>query len=254
MDVVKYFPAIVKTAGNDVLVWGKATDSTLDTDRQVCDPAWSAKAMKKWFDTGANVRVAHNGGRPAGIGVDLVTDDDGATWVKSRVVDQNAKELVLARVLTAYSVGIHNAKLVRDVKAAGGRIAGGEIMEISLVDRPANPSCGIQLVKSANGFSGVEFGFSYDNARLAELARKAAYDPVSAVLWDRLPKADRKAARQLSKGYNVKAAKPMTPRDALRMELRRSLISYDPSVRMAAESALAQMDAEDALGTIGRGR
>jgi hypothetical protein len=46
----------------------------------------------------------------------------------------------------------------------------------------------------------------------------------------------------------------MTPRQALRMELRKSLVSYDPSVRFAAEAALAQMDAEDQLKTIGRNR
>ena len=40
---------------------------------------------------------------------------------------------------------------MRDQKAANGRIIDGQIVEVSLVDRPANPNCQLVLAKSLNG-------------------------------------------------------------------------------------------------------
>src|SRR5579863_5699945 len=149
------------TEDGDLIVYGKATDATLDHDQQIIDPVFSAKAMADWHATGANVRVQHNPQRdPAGIGIETYTDDKGATWVKSLIIEPIAKKLVAKGVLRAYSVGIANPTIERDMtgKARGGIIKGGKIVELSLVDRPANPSCGVQLVKSDNGFTGELFG------------------------------------------------------------------------------------------------
>jgi predicted nucleic acid-binding Zn-ribbon protein len=139
------------TPDGDLYVYGKATDETLDSDEQIIDKEFSSKAIADWLSTGANVRVQHNAQRdPAGVGVEASTDREGATWVKSLVVEPVAKRLVEKGALRAYSVGIARPKIVRDNVARGGRIVGGEIVEISLVDRPANKSCGIQLVKAAD--------------------------------------------------------------------------------------------------------
>jgi hypothetical protein len=139
------------TPDGDVMVWGKATDGSVDSDEQIVDTSFSSKAIADWLSTGANVRVQHNAQRdPAGVGVEAQTDGEGATWVKSLVVEPVAKRLVEKGVLRAYSVGIARPKIVRDGVARGGRIVDGQIVEISLVDRPANKSCGIQLVKSAD--------------------------------------------------------------------------------------------------------
>lgn len=140
------------TDDGDLLVYGKATDATLDHDQQVVDPAFSAKAIAEWMATGGNIREAHNPQRPVGVGVEAHTDETGASWVKGLVVDPTAKKLVAKGVLRAYSVGIANPTIERDItgKARGGIIKAGKIVELSLVDRPANPSCGFQLVKSAS--------------------------------------------------------------------------------------------------------
>lgn len=139
------------TPEGDLYVYGKATDETLDSDEQIIDKEFSSKAIADWLSSGANVRVQHNAQRdPAGVGVEASTDREGATWVKSLVVEPVAKRLVEKGALRAYSVGIARPKIVRDNVARGGRIVGGEIVEISLVDRPANKSCGIQLVKAAD--------------------------------------------------------------------------------------------------------
>ena len=138
-----------KTPDGDVIVYGKATDGSVDSDEQIVDPDFSAKAIQDWLKSGANVRVQHNAQRdPAGVGIEVNTGSDGDTWVKSLVVEPVAKTLVEKGALRAYSVGIARPRIVRDAVARGGRIVGGEIVEISLVDRPANKNCGIQLVKA----------------------------------------------------------------------------------------------------------
>ncbi len=140
-----------KTPDGDLLVWGKATDGTVDADQQIVDPAWSGQALEKWLSTGGNVRVMHSAAHlPAGKGVELDrSDGDAGHWVRSLVVEPTAKLLVEKGVLQAYSIGIANPRIVRDPVAKGGRIVGGEVHELSLVDRPANKNCGITLVKGA---------------------------------------------------------------------------------------------------------
>jgi predicted RNA-binding Zn-ribbon protein involved in translation (DUF1610 family) len=140
-----------KDANGDLYVLGKASDDSVDSDEQIVDSKWMQKAVQDWLSTGANVRVQHNSQRdPAGVGVEAYTEKDGSTWVKSLVVEPIAKTLVEKGVLRAYSVGIARPKIMRDSVARGGRIVDGELCEISLVDRPANKNCGIQLVKSAS--------------------------------------------------------------------------------------------------------
>jgi len=138
------------TPDGDLIVYGKATDGSVDSDEQIVDPTFSGKAIQDWLATGGNVRVQHNAQRdPAGVGIEANTGPDGETWVKSLVIEPTAKRLVEKGALRAYSVGIARPKIVRDNVARGGRIVDGIIVEISLVDRPANKNCGIQLVKSA---------------------------------------------------------------------------------------------------------
>lgn len=151
------FPIIKseEDADGNLIVYGKATDGSIDSDLQIVDPQGSADALRKWLDTGGNVRVQHNPKLyPAGRGLEVETTADGH-FVKSLVVEDTAKKLVKAGVLRAYSVGIAHPIIERDIsgKARGGVIKFGdntEICEISLVDRPANRNCGITLVKSAD--------------------------------------------------------------------------------------------------------
>jgi hypothetical protein len=153
------------TADGDIMVYGKASDGSVDHDEQIVDPKWMAKAVQDWLTSGPNLRVQHNAQRdPAGVGLTANTDGEGATWVKSLVVEPIAQKLVSKGALRAYSVGIARPTIERDVtgKARGGVITGGTLVELSLVDRPANKSCGIQLVKSASDgtaeFTGKVFG------------------------------------------------------------------------------------------------
>jgi hypothetical protein len=141
---------VESTADGDLLVFGRASDGGLDSDQQIVDPSWMSKAVQEWLATGGNVRESHNPQRPVGKGIEASTDGSGATWVKSLIVDPLSQRLISKGVLTAYSVGIARPTIVRDGTAPNGRITQGELVELSVVDRPANKRCGIQLVKSVD--------------------------------------------------------------------------------------------------------
>lgn len=132
-----------------LFVYGLATDPTLDLDQQICDPGWLKTAMPQWFKTGANVREQHSA-IAAGVGIEL--NADGDKWMlKSEVVDPVTATKVRKGVLKGYSIGIKQAQVMKSDEAPNGVIVGGNIVEVSLVDRPANPSARIEIAKSVNG-------------------------------------------------------------------------------------------------------
>jgi hypothetical protein len=132
----------------DLIVYGKATGPDLDLDEQICDEKWLKTAMPGWFEF-ANLREMH---QPIAAGVGIELEQQGDDWfLKSRCVDPNTAKKIEAGVLKGYSVGIKSPKVVKDAAAPGGRITGGEIVEISYVDRPCNPTAKMAIAKAASG-------------------------------------------------------------------------------------------------------
>jgi hypothetical protein len=162
-------------------VWGRATDATLDHDLQVIDPLWSGPALKTWLSTGGNVRMSHDSRRPIGKGISAQTDNEGATWVKSVIVDDQAQNFIRKGVLQAYSVGISRPVVREDPTgyAKNGVICGGVISEVTICDRGSNPSCGVTICKAAKDgsavFVGKTFGDPEKAARKAAKAQKKAF-------------------------------------------------------------------------------
>ncbi len=72
-------------------------------------------------------------------------------YITALVVDPVSVKKVETGVLKGFSIGIKNPRVTRDKVAANGRIVDGQIVEVSLVDRPANPNCQLVLAKSAMG-------------------------------------------------------------------------------------------------------
>ena len=130
-------------------VYGKATDDSLDIDQQICDGDWLKRAMPAWFKSGGNIREQHSN-IAAGVAKEYEAKADGH-YIGVLVVDPVSVKKVDAGVLKGFSVGIKNPRVVRDNKAANGRIIDGQIVEVSLVDRPANPNCQLVLAKSVDG-------------------------------------------------------------------------------------------------------
>ena len=136
-----------KNADGTLTVYGKATDDSIDIDQQICDNEWLKQAMPEWMSAGGNVREQHSA-IAAGVATDYEAKSDGH-YITALVVDPVSVKKVETGVLKGFSIGIRNPRVIRDEKAAGGRIAGGTIVEISLVDRPANPNAKLMLAKAA---------------------------------------------------------------------------------------------------------
>ena len=151
-DYANGYASIVKYDKNDdgtLMVYGNATDDTLDLDSQICDPTWLDAAMPAWFKSGGNVREMH-GPSAAGVAKEYEVKA-GQHWIGVHVVDPIAVKKVENRVYQGFSIGIKSPRVVRDAKAANGRIIDGQIIEVSLVDRPANPSAKLILAKAVDG-------------------------------------------------------------------------------------------------------
>jgi len=143
-----------KLEDGTMMVYGKATDDTLDLDQQICDPTWLDTAMPTWFKTGGNIREMHTSSA-AGKATEYERKNDGH-YINTLIVDPMAVKKTELGVYQGFSIGIKAPRVIRDEKAANGRIVDGQIVEVSLVDRPANPSAKLMLAKSVEGDSTLE--------------------------------------------------------------------------------------------------
>jgi hypothetical protein len=148
-DLAHSYAVIEKTNKNDdgtLTVYGKATDDSIDIDMQICDETWLKRAMPDWMMSGGNVREQHSN-IAAGVATDYEAKSDGH-YITALVVDPVSVKKVETGVLKGFSIGIRSPRVIRDEKAAGGRIVDGQIVEISLVDRPANPNAKMTIAKA----------------------------------------------------------------------------------------------------------
>lgn len=135
-----------KQADGTLYVYGKATDDSIDSDQQICDSAWLSKAMPDWFKSGGNIREQHSN-IAAGKAKEYEEKADGH-YIGVLVVDPTSVLKCENEVFGGFSIGIRSPRVIRDEKAVNGRIIDGTIVEVSLVDRPANPNARLVLAKS----------------------------------------------------------------------------------------------------------
>lgn len=168
-----------RDANGDLIVYGKATGPDVDLDEQICDPAWLRKAMPDWMTWG-NLREMH---QPIAAGVGLELAAEGDDWmVKSKVVDDRTAKKIEDGALKGYSVGIKNAQVVKDASAPGGRIVGGQIVEVSYVDRPCNPTATLAIAKAVGADSELKpVEAEPDDAGLSDDDRAKAIDLVKTI-------------------------------------------------------------------------
>jgi hypothetical protein len=145
-----------KQADGTLVVTGKAADSSVDRDHQIADPAWLDKALGQWYGEpdGGNIREQHDGKRAVGRAIEYRKNtSDGGHYISAHIVDPVTVSKIEAQVLRGFSWSARNARVQVDKAAAGGRIMDGQIYEVSVVDRPANPQCLFTIAK-ADGESG----------------------------------------------------------------------------------------------------
>lgn len=180
IDTTNAYAAIIKQEKQEdgtLLVYGKATDDSVDIDQQICDAGWLEKAMPEWFKTGGNIREQHSN-IAAGVAKELDSKSDGH-YISALVVDPVSVKKVETGVLKGFSIGIRSPRVVRDNKAANGRIIDGQIVEVSLVDRPANPNAKLMLAKSDNGSDFTQMEELVETAKGVEMEEKENEKAVS---------------------------------------------------------------------------
>jgi hypothetical protein len=103
--------------------------------------------------------------------VGLSKGDDGAHFLTAKIVDPVAVKKVEHGVLRGFSVGIKSPQIqMGKADAPNGLVTGGEVIEVSVVDRPANPGCLFELAKAdaAGDLAAVE------DAQVVETTEPAA--------------------------------------------------------------------------------
>ncbi|MER8030735.1 hypothetical protein ABTZ78_17450 [Streptomyces bauhiniae] len=177
------------------MVYGPAASSHLDRDRQRLNEQWLDTAMPAWFQQGANVREQHDAKRAVGVGVGLVKGDgDSGHMLASHIVDPVACLKVKHKVLKGYSVGIKNPRVkLGKADAPGGEVVGGDIVEVSIVDRPCNPTTLFELAK-ADGAGDLE---PVEDATVIEKTDAAAFG-IADDVYSQLPDAVRAALNSLA--------------------------------------------------------
>lgn len=151
-DLAYSYAAITKSekqSDGTLKVYGKATDDSIDIDKQICDDAWLKRAMPDWFVSGGNIREQHSS-IAAGVATDYEYKSDGH-YITALIVDPTSVKKIENGVLKGFSIGIRGPRVIRDEKAAGGRIVDGQIVEISVVDRPANSNAKMTIAKAVDG-------------------------------------------------------------------------------------------------------
>jgi phage head maturation protease len=129
-------------------VYGLASDETLDADDEIIDYEATKKAVQEWAEW-RNIREMH-GNSAVGVADEIYLDDEQrALHIAARVVDDAAWEKCKEGVYKGFSIGGKVLKKVLDIVGARSirRVVDYVLLEISLVDRPANPSARFNLIK-----------------------------------------------------------------------------------------------------------
>ena len=129
-----------KQKDGSVIVSGYASTPDLDLDGEIVSLDAVKKALPGYWEW-RNIREMH---QPSAVGVAQEANiDDRGLFLTSKITDKEAAQKVLDEVYKGYSIG------GRKLSKTGNVVTEIELIEVSLVDRPANPECRIELAKSA---------------------------------------------------------------------------------------------------------
>jgi hypothetical protein len=239
-DLTTAFFAIVKSdrnADGTLMVYGKATDDSIDIDQQICDDKWLDSAMPDWFKSGGNIREQHSS-IAAGVAKEYEKKADGH-YIRALVVDPASVKKVDLGVLKGFSIGIKNPRITRDEKAANGRIIDGQIVEVSLVDRPANPNCQLVLAKSVDGENGV---WKVEELIEKEDAVETTPTETPELVEEVLPEAEAAPETPISEIVEEEKLEELgIEKTAKAKSILASLVKFDKAQYEAAREALANL-------------
>lgn len=136
-----------------IKVWGYASSGSVDADGETITPEAMKAALPDYMKFGA-VRDMHQS-NAVGTAIEASVEADGRTFFGAHVVDPVAVKKVQAKVFKGFSIG---GKITSRDKLDKSIISGIKLIEVSLVDRPANPEAVFTMYKA----EGVEEGAEAD--------------------------------------------------------------------------------------------
>lgn len=142
----KIFAEFAKVEDQDdgtLKVFGYASSGAVDSDGEIITPDAMKAALPGYMKWGA-VREMHQP-KAAGTALSANVLDDGRTEFGALIVDSEAVKKVKAGVYKGFSIG--GRVTDRDAKNAS-TITGINLVEVSLVDRPANPEAVFTMYKA----------------------------------------------------------------------------------------------------------
>lgn len=146
MKLKKLFGAIQKVNDQDdgtIIVEGIASTEEVDSDGETVLANAIKTAIPDYMKFGA-VREMHQP-LAAGTALDISVSDDGVTTIKAHIVDAEAIKKVRTNVYKGFSIGGSVTERDSINKTV---ITGINLVEVSLVDRPANPGAVITCFKA----------------------------------------------------------------------------------------------------------
>ncbi len=184
------FEKVEKQGDGSVKVRGPCSTPDEDADGETISADAMRKAIGPWITKWGNIRESHDPHKAAGVALAAAVDDaTGYTHLEAHIVDKDtvAKITCEPPVLRGFSVrgivppGGRDAKNPRHIEAI-------DIVEVSVVDRPANEACRFEVFKAggaspsppdvspaASASAGVANG---KDQPMAEAAPTAAAAPV----------------------------------------------------------------------------
>ncbi|QDD62654.1 hypothetical protein EJD96_00095 (plasmid) [Herbaspirillum seropedicae] len=168
---MKLYGEISKTEELDdgtIKVWGYASSAVVDSDGETITADAMKAALPDYMKFGA-VREMHQA-KAAGTAIEAEVQEDGRTWFGAHVVDSEAVKKVKANVYKGFSIG---GKATERDELNKSIIKGLRLVEVSLVDRPANPEAVFTMFKA----DGVDDAAPTPIDTLAELLNKGEITP-----------------------------------------------------------------------------
>jgi phage head maturation protease len=170
MKLAKVYAAITKAEAQSdgtVKVWGYASSEAVDSDGETITADAMKAALPDYMKWGA-VREMHQS-KAAGTAIEASVEADGRTFFGCHIVDSEAVKKVNAGVYKGFSIG---GKVLERDNLNKTIIKGIKLVEVSLVDRPANPEAVFTVIKAEDARTPED-----DVNELAELLDKGEITP-----------------------------------------------------------------------------
>lgn len=146
---MKLYAEITKLDREQRLVFGYASTEALDNQGEIVTKSAIEAALPAYMRF-ANIREMH---QPSAVGVAEEAEvDEKGFRIGARIVDDGAWKKVTEGVYKGFSIG---GKVTERDPVRKHVITGLDLLEVSLVDRPANPEAMIELYKGARPVSGI---------------------------------------------------------------------------------------------------